>query len=133
MAALGGRVVMALVGAVLVLCASPERGVAQDPLLEEQLLDFLFPCPEEIAIFDSLRYGQFDYCRQHLRYAPGSFDCLRILVPTCNVFPSAQPGLVFRSRADRVRLGHAERIVCPEGPPPPTCPAGFPAGPIPRP
>lgn len=117
----------------------PVDPVPVDPLLVDPflvdpfLLDSLFPCRGEVAIFSSLKHGSFDYCRQHLRYVSGSFDCLRIIVPTCNVFPSGQAGLVIRSEEDRIRAGHAERIVCPDGPPPPTCPGTFPAGPIPRP
>lgn len=110
-------------------------GEARGQLSEQDLaaLGVPFVCEREVAIFESLRYGEFDFCRQHLRYVPGSLDCLRILVPTCNVSSSVQPTWAIRSPEDRVRAGHAERIVCPPGPPPPTCPAGFPAGPIPGP
>ena len=41
-------------------------------------------CTEEVRIFRSLKYGEFDFCRLHLRYTPWAFDCLRIVVPTCN-------------------------------------------------
>ena len=43
-------------------------------------------CEPTYFIFHSLRYGDFDYCRLHLRYVPGQYDCLRIQVPNCNVF-----------------------------------------------
>jgi hypothetical protein len=92
-----------------------------------------FLCDEEVMIFESLKYGEFDYCRLHLRYQPGRADCLRILLPTCNVFQPEAPNRSFHgSRADWLLRGRGERIVCPPGPPPPSCPAGFPAGPIPR-
>ena len=128
----------ALIGLALALAglqapATRAQDAGLDPEIRALLPAPLFLCEGEVAIFESLRHGPFDYCRQHLRYVPGSFDCLRIILPTCNVFPSAQPTWVFRSPAERVLGGHAERIVCPPGPPPPTCPAGFPSGPIPRP
>jgi hypothetical protein len=88
-------------------------------------------CKEELFVFRSLRHGDFDYCRLHLRYRPGTADCLRIVAPTCNVFGSDEPRRVFDSKADFLLAGQAERIVCPPGPPPPSCPAGFPSGPIP--
>lgn len=118
---------------------APGPGFPGDPIRDEHLLvdplllDPLFPCPGEVAIFRSLQHGAFEYCRQHLRYAPGSVDCLRIIVPTCNDFSLGQAGLVIRGEEDRIRAGQAERIVCPGGPPPPMCPGAFPAGPIPRP
>jgi len=83
-------------------------------------------CPPSVVIFNSLKYGDFDFCRLHLRYRPGATDCLRIIAPTCNAFPRAdQP--VLRGSEE----GYAERIVCPPGPPPPSCPSGFPRGGIP--
>ncbi len=88
-------------------------------------------CTEELFLFRSLRHGDFDYCRLHLRYHPGKADCLRIVAPTCNVFGSDESRRVFDSKADFLLAGQAERIVCPPGPPPPSCPAGFPSGPIP--
>lgn len=129
-----------LASIVVALClaisaaAAPARAqvVVVDPLTGAWI-DPLFYCPGELAVFSSLKHGSFDYCRQHLRYAPGSLDCLQIIIPTCNLsFLLRQPGLAIQSEEDRVRGGHGERIVCPEGPPPPMCPASFPAGPIPR-
>ncbi len=118
---------MASVGLVHAKDSGADEGfLANPPALPEF-------CQGEVAIFESLRHGEFGYCREHLRYAPGRLDCLRIFLPTCNVFPSAQPNWVFRSPAERILGGHAERIVCPAGPPPPMCPAGFPSGPMPRP
>jgi hypothetical protein len=90
-------------------------------------------CEEELFIFRSLRYGEFDYCKLHLRYRPGTADCLRIVAPTCNVLAPGQPPRTFNGWADWLLAGRAERIICPPGPPPPSCPAGFPAGSIPRP
>jgi hypothetical protein len=85
-------------------------------------------CDEEVQIFNSLKYGDFDFCRLHLRYKPGATDCLRIVVTTCNaVEPDGD-----RRRLRRESDGQAQRIVCPPGPPPPSCPPGYPRGGIPR-
>jgi hypothetical protein len=90
-------------------------------------------CPPTLMTFRSLRHGEFDYCRMHLRYRPGTYDCLRIYAPTCNFVVEGQrrPDLALGSGGEL--FGTAERIVCPPGPPPPSCPAGYPDGPIPRP
>lgn len=90
-------------------------------------------CPVEYLSFRSLRHGEFDYCKMHLRYRPGSYDCLRIVAPTCNFMVDGQrrPAVSLGTGAEL--FGTAERIVCPPGPPPPSCPAGYPDGPIPRP
>jgi hypothetical protein len=87
-----------------------------------------YGCYEEAEIFHSLKYGDFDFCRGHLRYTPGAFDCLRIVASTCNVWWPERRHWEWR----RGLAGTSERIVCPPGPPPPTCPPGFPPGGIPR-
>jgi len=94
---------------------------------EDAVPPFVLPyvCPEELYVFSSLEHGDFDYCRLKLRYQPGSADCLRIVAPTCNVVTPGQPARRFNGRSDWLLAGRAERIVCPPGPPPPTCPAGF--------
>jgi hypothetical protein len=83
-------------------------------------------CPPILMTFRSLRYGEFDYCRLRLRYQPGSDDCLRIVAPTCNFVVDGRrvPELVLGTGGEM--FGNAERIVCPPGPPPPSCPAGYP-------
>ena len=90
-------------------------------------------CEPTYFIFHSLRYGDFDYCRLHLRYVPGQYDCLRIQVPNCNVFlpGAARPNI--RTPEDLVLYGNADLIACPAGNPPPSCPAGFPQTPLPIP
>jgi len=121
----GARIRVALLVAILGL-GGGAKGAAQE-------IELPFLCQEELMIFESLRYGAFDYCRLHLRYRPGAADCLRILLPTCNVFQAEELRRPFGGRAGRILRGHGERIICPPGPPPPSCPAGFPAGPIPDP
>ena len=92
-----------------------------------------FFCQEDLLIFRSLRHGDFPYCRLHLRYRTGSDDCLRIMLPTCNVSPSQQPLRMYADKPDWILHGQGERIPCPPGPPPPSCPAGFPGGRVRRP
>ena len=78
-------------------------------------------CYQDVAIFNSLKHGDFDFCRLKLRYRPGRAECLRIIISTCNL---VIPGT--RSKGPPGGLeGYAERIVCPPGPPPPTCPSGY--------
>jgi hypothetical protein len=103
---------------------------SEEPSLDPFGLD-AYLCDEEVFVFRSLRYGDFDYCRLHLRYHPGKVDCLRILAPTCNVLQPGKPHRTFLGPEDFLLAGQAERIVCPPGPPPPSCPAGFPGGAIP--
>ncbi len=90
-------------------------------------------CEEQFMVFESLASGAFDYCRLRLTYRPGTVECLRILLPTCNVPIPGEPVRMVAGRSDWILHGHAERILCPPGPPPPSCPAGFPGGPQPRP
>jgi len=80
-----------------------------------------FGCYQDVQIFRSLKDGEFDFCRLRLRYVPGRSECLRIIISTCNLVapgtrPLGPPGGLE---------GYAERIICPPGPPPPTCPSGY--------
>jgi hypothetical protein len=117
-----GRRSAALLLAAL-LCADAGHGQEEDQGI----------CPPRLLTFRSLKHGEFDYCRMHLRYRPGTYDCLRIVAPTCNfvVDGRRRPGLTLGSGSEL--FGTAERIVCPPGPPAPSCPAGYPDAPIPRP
>ena len=90
-------------------------------------------CPRTLLTFRSLQHGEFDYCRMHLRYRPGTYDCLRIVAPTCNFVVEGQRRPELGLGTGGEVFGTAERIVCPPGPPPPSCPAGYPDGQIPRP
>ena len=80
-----------------------------------------FGCYQDVQIFRSLKDGEFDFCRLKLRYTPGRAECLRILVSTCNL---VAPGTRTLGPPGGLE-GFAERIICPPGPPPPTCPSGY--------
>jgi len=118
---IGGRIARG-VAAVALLAAIGSVARATDEV-----------CPERFMTFRSLQHGEFDYCRMHLRYRPGTYDCLRILAPTCNFVVDGQrrPKLALGTGGEV--FGTPERIVCPPGPPPPSCPAGYKDGQIPRP
>jgi hypothetical protein len=87
-----------------------------------------YDCDEQVQVFNSLKSGDFDFCRLRLRYTPGNRDCLRIVTSTCNVWVLEGPRWVLRRTVE----GGAERIVCPPGPAPPSCPAGYNGGAIRR-
>ena len=108
--------------AVALLTAIPSVALAADEV-----------CPRTLMTFRSLQHGEFDYCRMHLRYRPGTYDCLQIVAPTCNfvVQGERRPALALGTGGEV--FGTAERIVCPPGPSPPSCPAGYSDGRIPRP
>lgn len=108
-------------GVLLALVGSPARSDLLPPPAVPFVSPFGGTCYHEVEIFRSLKYGDFDYCRLKLRYRPGRAECLRILISTCNL---VAPGV--RSKGPPGGLdGYGERIVCPPGPPPPTCPSGF--------
>ena len=80
-----------------------------------------FGCYQDVQIFRSLKDGEFDFCRLKLRYRPGRAECLRIIISTCNL---VAPGTRTLGPPGGLE-GFAERIICPPGPPPPTCPSGY--------
>ena len=80
-----------------------------------------FGCYQDLQIFRSLKDGEFDFCRLKLRYRPGRAECLRIIISTCNL---VSPGTRAFGPPGGLE-GFAERIICPPGPPPPTCPSGY--------
>jgi len=80
-----------------------------------------FGCYQDVQIFRSLKDGEFDFCRLRLRYVPGRAECLRIIISTCNL---VAPGMRPLGPPGGLE-GYAERIICPPGPPPPTCPSGY--------
>lgn len=102
-------------------------GVDADEALPPSVLPFQSPyvspfgCYQDLQIFRSLKDGEFDFCRLKLRYRPGRAECLRIIISTCNL---VSPGTRAFGPPGGLE-GFAERIICPPGPPPPTCPSGY--------
>jgi len=109
-------------GAVLtlLLAATPGRADLPPPVVAPFYVPF-DTCYREVQIFRSLKHGDFDFCRLKLRYQPGRAECLRIVISTCNL---VAPG-TRRLGPPGGLEGFGERIICPPGPPPPTCPSGF--------
>lgn len=116
--------------AIAVLVAAvvaPARPAAADSPLPPPVLPFQSPylqpfgCYQDLQIFRSLKDGEFDFCRLKLRYRPGRAECLRIIISTCNL---VAPGTRTHGPPGGLE-GFAERIICPPGPPPPTCPSGY--------
>ena len=114
-------------GLVLAAVASLVRPAGADTDLPPEVLPFQSPyvspfgCYQDVQIFRSLKDGEFDFCRLKLRYRPGRAECLRIIISTCNL---VAPGTRTFGPPGGLE-GFAERIICPPGPPPPTCPSGY--------
>lgn len=73
-------------------------------------------CWTDARLFPSLANGNFDYCRAHLRYVPGSLDCYQVIDRVCLVW---LPGTTEWTEARSTRA-HIP-FPCPEGPEPPVC------------
>jgi hypothetical protein len=73
-------------------------------------------CWEDVRLFETLAAGTFDYCRGHLRYAPGALDCYRLIDRVCVVYLPLT-GELTDARSPRTRYPFA----CPAGPAPPVC------------
>jgi len=113
-------ILLLAVGFVALALAASSRADLPPPVTAPYVLPF-GNCYQEVEIFRSLKHGDFDFCRLKLRYRPGRAECLRIIISTCNL---VVPGM--RSNGPPGGLeGFGERIICPPGPPPPTCPSGF--------
>ncbi len=113
------RAAAAVVLVAVLLGAMTARADMPPPVLEPFVSPF--GCDQDVQIFRSLKHGDFDFCRLKLRYRPGRGECLRIIVSTCNL---VSPGTRILGPPGGLE-GFAERIVCPPGPPPPTCPSGY--------
>ena len=119
-----GAVALLAVSAALAAVATRARA---DEGLPPEVLPFQSPyvspfgCYQDVQIFRSLKDGEFDFCRLKLRYRPGRAECLRIIISTCNL---VAPGTRTLGPPGGLE-GFAERIICPPGPPPPTCPSGY--------
>lgn len=117
----------AVIVVLLAFAAAGAPHAAADTDLPPEVLPFQSPyvspfgCYQDVQIFRSLKDGEFDFCRLKLRYRPGRAECLRIIISTCNL---VAPGTRTFGPPGGLE-GFAERIICPPGPPPPTCPSGY--------
>jgi hypothetical protein len=72
-------------------------------------------CWVDVRLFDTLRHGPFDYCRDNLRYRPGALECYQFTDQVCPVFFPGSGLVETRS------LVHSHVFRCPPGPEPPVC------------
>jgi len=73
-------------------------------------------CWSDVRLFNTLRNGNFPYCRQNLRYRPGALECFQIVEQICDVIPAGAT-LPVRTTS----TVNKQVIVCPDGPEPPVC------------
>ncbi|MFN8598834.1 MAG: hypothetical protein U0842_00080 [Candidatus Binatia bacterium] len=120
-AALTARLAVTAALAVVATRARADEGLPPEVLPFQSPYVSPFGCYQDVQIFRSLKDGEFDFCRLKLRYRPGRAECLRIIISTCNL---VAPGTRTFGPPGGLE-GFAERIICPPGPPPPTCPSGY--------
>ena len=64
----------------------------QAPMVQEP---FVTNCWTEARAFYSLKTGDVDFCRKHMKYASGALDCYTFETQVCAVFqPATQVGVV---------------------------------------
>jgi hypothetical protein len=114
-------IVLLVVGVLRVVPVAADEGFPPEVLPFQSPYLSPFGCYQDVQIFNSLKDGDFDFCRLKLRYSPGRAECLRIIISTCNL---VAPGTRTFGPPGGLE-GFAERIICPPGPPPPTCPSGY--------
>jgi hypothetical protein len=74
-------------------------------------------CWIDARYFRNLRNGVVDYCREHLRYAPGTLDCYQFTDRVCSVFlPDSVEWVETRETVAPAVFP------CPDAPEPPVCP-----------
>ena len=72
-------------------------------------------CWYDVRLFDTLRHGRIDYCRENLRYRPGALECHQFTDQVCSVFLPGSGLVETRSPV------HSHVFRCPGGPEPPVC------------
>ena len=91
-------------------------GLVQPP---PAVVPFVVPTPStcwiDIRLFDTLRYGPVDFCRENLRYSPGRLECYQITDQVCATLTPDGQWVEGRTPLER-QVFH-----CPPGPPPPVC------------
>lgn len=72
-------------------------------------------CWIELRVYQTLRHGPVDFCRQKLKYTPGRLECFQITDQVCAVLQSDGSWADTRSVVSR------QVFACPPGPEPPVC------------
>jgi hypothetical protein len=111
----GASVAIAIV-AFLLAAAGELRGRFES---SGSSFDLARSCRDDVRVFSSLKSGDFDFCRQRLGYTPGRAECLRVVTITCADW--AFDGMTWLPR--EIVSARTERIACPPGPAPPSCPS----------
>ena len=94
----------------------PGQGL-QNPQLQSQQ-PVVTNCRTETETFSSLKTGAVDFCKKHMKYAPGTLDCYTFEVQVCDLFQPAT------QQWTQNRQPLAPRVFeCPEEPEPPLCPS----------
>ena len=73
-------------------------------------------CWSDVRLFNTLRNGNFPYCRQNLRYRSGALECFQITEQVCEVIPAGAT-LPIQTTSPL----NKQVIPCPDGPEPPVC------------
>jgi hypothetical protein len=73
-------------------------------------------CWSDVRLFNTLRNGNFPYCRQNLRYRPGALECSQITEQVCEVIPVGATLPILTTSPVTIQV-----IPCPDGPEPPVC------------
>lgn len=75
-------------------------------------------CWTEAQYFSSLRTGELDYCRGHMKYVPGALDCYAFETKVCEIFDP------LTGQWQQVRQPVPPRVFeCPDEAKPPMCPS----------
>jgi hypothetical protein len=87
----------------------------QDPMFQAPVVT---NCWTEARTFSSLKTGDADFCKKHIKYAPGALDCYTFETQVCEVYQPATRQLTQDRRPLSPRV-----IECPDEPEPPLCPS----------
>jgi hypothetical protein len=87
----------------------------QDPRFQEP---FGANCWVETRTFSSLKTGNVDFCKRHMKYVPGALDCYTFETQVCEVFQ-----LTTRQWTQNRQPLPPKVFECPEEIEPPLCPS----------
>jgi hypothetical protein len=73
-------------------------------------------CWTDVKLFNTLRDGNFPYCRQKMRYRPGALECVQVTEQVCEVVPAGATLPIQTTSPVNKQV-----IPCPDGPEPPVC------------